>query len=299
MEKRARRRHAAVLAGILLIMGALAVRGIPEPGAEAAGQDADGQVSSREFAGQAERGEKIFRDKCAACHSLGDGRQSIGPDLAGVTERRDPVWLKRFILEPDRLFAEKEPLAAELLAKYSMPMPNLQLTAAEVEDVFLYLQHPGEAQHHPEPKAAAVPAGDPRLGESLFAGTLSFAKGGAPCLACHAIAGAGLGTAAGASYGPDLSALYEDYGDEGVASILGSLPFPSMEAIYAKRPLTPEEQVNLTAFLQEVSGRAAPSIAGSLLIQVVAGIGIAFLVLYLFGRRRLPPVRRSLVDQNK
>ncbi|MBE0597204.1 MAG: hypothetical protein IH614_08045, partial [Desulfuromonadales bacterium] len=40
-------------------------------------------------------------------------------------------------------------------------------------------------------------------GEALYVGTAPFEQGGAPCLGCHGIAGAGLGKAAGASYGPD------------------------------------------------------------------------------------------------
>jgi mono/diheme cytochrome c family protein len=36
-------------------------------------------------------------------------------------------------------------------------------------------------------------AGDPQRGEALYVGTLAFAAGGAPCLACHGIAGAGPG----------------------------------------------------------------------------------------------------------
>lgn len=48
-------------------------------------------------------GEELFRTRCASCHSLGplDGQgigvHSIGPDLIGVTLKRDPAWLNRWI----------------------------------------------------------------------------------------------------------------------------------------------------------------------------------------------------------
>jgi mono/diheme cytochrome c family protein len=135
-------------------------------------------------------------------------------------------------------------------------------------------------------------AGDPVRGEALYVGTASFEKGGSPCLACHSIAGAGLGKAAGASYGPDLTELWESFGEEGVASVLESVDaFPSMAAIYAARPLSGKEQADLGAFLRQVSGRETPRIAGSLLVEAGAGVGVAFLVLAIFGRNRLKSER--------
>ena len=40
---------------------------------------------------RAELGEEIFQSKCSACHSIGGGRR-VGPDLAGVMERRTKDW---------------------------------------------------------------------------------------------------------------------------------------------------------------------------------------------------------------
>jgi cytochrome c553 len=139
-----------------------------------------------------------------------------------------------------------------------------------------------------QPAAALTGAGDAARGEALYVGTASFEKAGSPCLACHSIAGAGLGKAAGASYGPDLTGLWQSFGAEGVAAVLESVEsFPSMEAIYGKRRLSAQEQADLAAFLGEVSGREAPRIAGSLLVEAGAGVGVAFLVLAIFGRNRL------------
>ncbi|MCK4509387.1 MAG: hypothetical protein KAU27_12630, partial [Desulfuromonadales bacterium] len=95
----------------------------------------------------------------------------------------------------------------------------------------LLLSTPGWAQQ-----------GDPLRGEALYVGTVIFHEGGAPCLACHGIAGHELGMANGANYGPDLTAIYEDYGEEGVAGVLEDLSFESMDAIYADRPLTDSER---------------------------------------------------------
>ncbi len=140
-------------------------------------------------------------------------------------------------------------------------------------------------------------AGDVGHGEDLFVGTASFAEGGAPCLACHGIAGAGLGRAAGANYGPDLTALFADYGEDGVVAILEELAFPSMEPIYAGRPLTEQERADLAAFLGQVSGQQAASIGGRLTVDVVIVAVVFFGLVAWLGWRRLDGVRQPLVAQ--
>lgn len=83
--------------------------------------------------------EDLFRTRCASCHTIGQGdvvklaEQRIGPDLYNVTRQRDRQWLRRWLAEPDKMLAEKDPLAMALLAQYkNIPMPNLRLTEAEV-----------------------------------------------------------------------------------------------------------------------------------------------------------------------
>ncbi len=93
-------------------------------------------------AGSAALGEEIFIAKCTACHSIGEGVR-VGPDLQGVTQQRDPDWLARWIIEPDVMLAEGDPIATELLAEHNnVPMPNLQLTSEEVDNVIAYLANP-------------------------------------------------------------------------------------------------------------------------------------------------------------
>ena len=88
----------------------------------------------------AQEGAKIFSEKCTACHTIGKGKL-IGPDLSGVTTRREESWLKRQIKEPDRLIAEKDPIVMELLKESNnVPMVPLGLNDAEVEAVIEYLK---------------------------------------------------------------------------------------------------------------------------------------------------------------
>jgi mono/diheme cytochrome c family protein len=69
------------------------------------------------------KGEETFTAKgCGACHKVGGGRL-VGPDLKGVTARRDQEWIEKMILRPDVMVKEDE-TAKKLLGEYFTPMPN-------------------------------------------------------------------------------------------------------------------------------------------------------------------------------
>ncbi len=85
-------------------------------------------------------GQQIFQSLCTACHTIGKGKL-IGPDLAGVTARREEAWLIRQIKEPDRLLAEKDPIATQLLQESNnIPMVPLGLSDADVTAVIAYME---------------------------------------------------------------------------------------------------------------------------------------------------------------
>jgi mono/diheme cytochrome c family protein len=195
------------------------------------------------------------------------------------------------------VLASGDATAVALLAKFNnLQMPAMRLEPQEMEALLIYLAHPEEAVHHAPAVPVPAKVADAARGKALFVGTAAFANGGAPCLGCHGIAGIGL--AGGANYGPDLTTMYENFGEDGVAGILESLPFPSMEPIYATRPLTPDEQTDLGAYFAQVSG--APVINDQLLLGEVAGGVLGLLAVLLFlGWRRLQGVRRPLVERAK
>ncbi len=86
-----------------------------------------------------ESGEQIFQDYCTSCHAIGE--VTFGPDLAGVTSRREESWLLRQIKEPDVLIEEEDPIALQLVRDFDdTPMPNLGLSDAEVKAVISYLK---------------------------------------------------------------------------------------------------------------------------------------------------------------
>jgi protein SCO1/2 len=82
-------------------------------------------------------GEKMFRTRCSSCHNF--GKDGVGPDLVGVTKTRDPAWLMRWLKEPDKMIAEKDPVAISLLEKYKIPMPNMRLTDRDIKEIIEFM----------------------------------------------------------------------------------------------------------------------------------------------------------------
>jgi len=84
-------------------------------------------------------GERLFRTKgCLACHKI-QGGPSVGPDLAGVTERREYSWYHAMVTNPDSMLAV-DPIARELLARYRTRMVYQRITEYEVRAIFEYLR---------------------------------------------------------------------------------------------------------------------------------------------------------------
>ncbi len=253
--------------------------------------------------GNAERGKAIFESKCVACHTIGGG-DLVGPDLKNVTVARDRGWLTRFIVEPDRMLAEGDAVAVELLKKFrNITMPNLGLSKTDAEDVLAYIeaqnggkpQLPQDQVKPPEEQKKVEPVivGNPLIGKSLFTGDTRLLNGGMPCMVCHNAAG--VGDLGGGTLGPDLSSAADKYGDKGLTSVLTTIPFPTMKPIYGDRPLTSEEQVHLKSFLEGNVSQQAKEPLGPLTIMAVWVFLGCFLLPHLVWKSRLSPVRRRLV----
>jgi mono/diheme cytochrome c family protein len=133
---------------------------------------------------------------------------------------------------------------------------------------------------------AAAPsprAPDPRRGEALYVGAAPLVAGGAPCLACHGIAGHGLARAA--SFGPDLSGAHQQYGADGLEAALEEGSFPSMVPVYRGHAVAKEERADLIAFLAEATG-APPARLGAGFAAGVAAAALGFLgFVVIVGRR--------------
>lgn len=239
----------------------------------------------------ADEGKELFDKQCASCHTIGGG-DSGGPDLKGVAAKRTEAWLTRVIVEPDRLTAEKDPVQLELVKKYGYEMPNLGIGRDDARKMIAYLKGgarvaPAKAPSAPEAAKPAeerpVPKGEiavtPELvaqGKALFTGERRFAKGGAPCVGCHAFTYPGV---AGGNLAADLTYIHEGMGEQGMRGVLKSLKFPTMKKIYADRPLTDEEITALIAFAGDASAqkgggksRLFPAAGAGILVVLLAGL---------------------------
>lgn len=82
-------------------------------------------------------GRKVYKAKCTACHKV--SKRFIGPSPIGIMERRSPEWIMNMILNPEKML-EKDPIAKALLAEYSAPMANQNLTEKEARSVLEYFR---------------------------------------------------------------------------------------------------------------------------------------------------------------
>ena len=101
-------------------------------------------------------GESLFRTRCAACHTLDEAhadvehQAGVGPDPLGVTQKRDRDWLTRWLADPDKMLAERDPIVMELYARYdNVPMQNLRLTEVDVRALLDYLESAGRSMETP------------------------------------------------------------------------------------------------------------------------------------------------------
>lgn len=86
----------------------------------------------------AEAGATLFQRQCVACHRL-EGDEVVGPNLGDVADRRESAWIRGMVLEPDSMLAN-DPVAAALLERYKVRMPDTGLDEARFRAVLEYLR---------------------------------------------------------------------------------------------------------------------------------------------------------------
>ena len=90
-------------------------------------------------------GEMMFRDRCSSCHVISGGfvpqrnARPLGPDLFGVTERRDDAWLRRWMAEPDKMIESGDPIAVAMSGAWEVVMPNFRLDPNEIDNLLRYI----------------------------------------------------------------------------------------------------------------------------------------------------------------
>jgi nitrite reductase (NO-forming) / hydroxylamine reductase len=135
-------------------------------------------------AADVEAGKKLYEQKCLSCHTIGEGDR-VGPDLAGVTERREHDWLIRWMKDPIGM-GKTDPIGQELMAKYNnVPMPPQGLSVDEIEQVLAYVAH--ESGQDLSGKAEEQPPMELDEGQFEEAKNIYFNR----CAGCHGTLRAG------------------------------------------------------------------------------------------------------------
>jgi mono/diheme cytochrome c family protein len=96
-------------------------------------------------------GEAIFKGRCSSCH-LVQGKR-IGPELKGISERREEAWLLKWIKNAPSMIAAGDPIGLELDAQYPASTMTAfpDLTEDNIKNILAYVKAEEE-------KLAAGPA---------------------------------------------------------------------------------------------------------------------------------------------
>jgi mono/diheme cytochrome c family protein len=222
-----------------------------------------GWLIGSQWAFAQESGKEIFQQRCAACHSIGGGRL-VGPDLAGINNKRSEDWLVQFIKSSQALVNSGDKTAVALLEEYKIPMPDQALSDTQIKAVLAHIKESeGGSTASQETVAASAPAASApaasvrephpeeiQLGQDLFEGKVRFANGGPSCNACHHVRSDAL--LGGGVLASELTLVFSRLGHAGVSALIGRSPFPVMQAAYAGKGFSEKEIGALVAFLQHV-----------------------------------------------
>lgn len=83
-------------------------------------------------------GQGIYDTKCLACHKLTD-EKLVGPGWAGVTKKREPVWIMNMITNVEMML-EKDPEAQKLLEQCLVRMPNQNVSQEDARKLIEFMR---------------------------------------------------------------------------------------------------------------------------------------------------------------
>lgn len=193
--------------------------------------------------------KKIFTTRCTACHTFGKGVK-VGPDLKGVTERRQRAWLLQFIKSSAAMIGSGDPIAVNLFQEYKQQrMPDwTDLADAQIEGILDWLAANGPDQQEIDARPAeSATLAEIEIGRQLFHGERALAAGGIACASCHSIRNSG---GIGGSLGSDLTDIYASYQDGAVTQMLRRPCFRLLPESATPAFLSAAETFYLKAYLR-------------------------------------------------
>jgi hypothetical protein len=87
-------------------------------------------------------GAQIFKTNCISCHTIGGGRL-IGPDLEGVSKKRNADWLKQWINSSSDFIASGDADAIAIFEEYNkVAMTSFYFEDEDMDALLAYLENP-------------------------------------------------------------------------------------------------------------------------------------------------------------
>lgn len=205
-----------------------------------------------------QEGKQLFEKHCTVCHALGQGKL-VGPDLAGVTERRERSWLNSFIRNSQEVIQSGDTIAVKLFQEYKKSiMPSFtQLSEKELNSIIDYLDQwePAvvEVLDVDVNKRTGFTHEEYLRGERLFYGLIPLQAGGSfNCTGCHNTV-----TSDSLNWNPSAADLAHSFIDTSGINIYQSLSQPvsaKMEAAHQGMKFSEEEINYYAAYLSHISG---------------------------------------------
>jgi mono/diheme cytochrome c family protein len=248
------------------------------------------------FVVNAQNGQVLYQGKCAACHTIGQGKL-VGPDLFDISSKREHDWLVNFIRSSQTMIKSGDPEAVAVYnAHNKILMPDAGLSDSEIESVLQYIEKTSREGGQTDQSEAApdmlasITGKNIHFGAKIFSGEVPLKNGGQACSVCHTVKDNAVFSSG--TLAKDLTLSYENMGSAGIAAILNNPPFPVMEDAYEDHSLTGEEVLDLTAYLRSVSeNRYYQNSRDYTLLFVVSGLFVFFMVvsgivILYFNRKR-------------
>ncbi len=131
-------------------------------------------VSAQDIEGDVAKGKSIFNSKCAACHKL--NKPSVGPALAGVTERRTREWLQKWIRNNIEFRASGDADAIAIFEEFkgSLMTPFPGLSDEDIDNVLAYTAAEPAVPKVETPDGIPVPEPDNTMVLLILGGILFF-----------------------------------------------------------------------------------------------------------------------------
>jgi nitrate reductase gamma subunit/mono/diheme cytochrome c family protein len=210
-------------------------------------------VFARAASADTAEAKKIFTTRCMACHTFGKGVK-VGPDLKGVTERRQRPWLLKFVRASSTVIASGDPIATDLLAQFNqLRMPDwTDLSEAQIGSILDWLAANGPDQQDPDARTAdQVTPAEIEAGRQLFYGERAMSRGSIACASCHSIRDSSGKN--GGSLAEDLTTVYSQYQDGAMTQFLKHPCFQRFPDSALPAFLTPEESFAIKGYLREAA----------------------------------------------